>query len=193
MKIRDILFLPLRILLSHDQVNALGLTSLLEERMNICAKYINPPLLDIGCGEENFFIRQMGIKGYGLDAFQFKHIDICADANLLPFKDKTFQTVSFVGSFNYMKNTSCVLKEVKRVLHNHGVLLITITNAFWSKLRHTLAWWDKEQNLITQEVKYGFSDTELEQLLIKTGFQIIKKDSYFLGVSKIFVALVNEN
>ena len=187
MKIKDILFLPVRLLLNHNQVSALGLTSLLQERMDICAKYIKTPVLDIGCGEENYLIKQMGIKGYGLDVFPFRSINVCADSRCLPFKEKTFQSVSFIGSFNYMKNRENVLGQVKRVLDKQGVLLITITAVFWSKLRHSLAWWRKEQYLIAKDGKYGFSIMELEQLLESEGFRVIKKVNYFFGISTLFI------
>lgn len=191
MKIKDFLFLPLRIFLSNEHVSSLGLTSILEERINICAEHAVSPVLDIGCGEGNLFIRTKQNQGYGLDIFPFNDIDVCADVMHIPFKKGYFQTVSFIGSFNYMKKPEKVLQEVKGVLNKKGILLITITNDFWSRFRHVLAWWDKEQNVIGKELKYSYSDNDIKSLLEINGFKITKKVRYLMGVSKLFIVKVN--
>ena len=188
MKVKDVLFLPLRFFLSHDRVSSLGITSVLEERISVCAKYVKIPVLDVGCGEGNSFIRMKGLVGYGVDVFPFKHIDICADARHLPFKKESFQTVSFVGSFNYMKDSGSVLQEARRVLSDKGILLITVTGVFWSRLRHALAWWDKDQNVIEPEMKYGFSRNQLMCVLERNGFEVVETISYLMGISRLFIA-----
>lgn len=187
-KIKDIIGLPLRILLRHDQVSALGLTSLLEERTAVCASAAQSPVLDIGCGKKNFFIHSGVVTGYGMDIYPFEGIDICADSHNLPFKKGAFKTISFVGSFNYMKNPDRVLREVRRVLPEQGVVLVTVTHAFWSRLRHAFAWWRREQDLITGEMRYGFSKREIDQLFSKNGFCVKKRVNYFLGISQLIVA-----
>jgi SAM-dependent methyltransferase len=191
-KWKDVIFFPLRLFLRHDIVSSLGLTSLLEERMDICAKYAQIPLLDIGCGEENPFTKRLG-KGYGLDILPLKNVDICADARYLPFKNQTFQTVFFIGSFNYMKDADRVLEEARRVLRLEGRLLITITAGFWSRFRHATAWWNKPHNWITRGMRYGYSEKELNRILNGHGFEVLAREGYFLGISKIFIAAPKPN
>ena len=81
-----------------------------------------------------------------------------------------------------------MLKETKRVLNNDGLVLITITSTFWSKTRHALSWWDKKQNRIKKDMKYGFSKKELTHLLEENGFKIIEKKRFLMGVSRLFIA-----
>lgn len=193
MKIRDALFLPLRIFLSNDKVTSLGLTSILEERINICADHVVTPILDIGCGEGNPFIRRKDFAGYGMDIFPYKDIDICSDVLNLPFKKNSFKTVSFIGSFNYIKNTDRALQEVKEILDDGGKLLITVTNAFWSRFRHAVTWWKKEQYVIKSGMKYSFSNKELMRILDKNGFKVKEEIRYLVGVSKLFIVQSKQN
>ena len=188
MKLMDILSLPLRFLLSNDRVDALGLTSVQEERMRICARYAKEPVLDIGCGEGNLFIRRKGLNGQGLDIFPYRGVDICASSYYLPFKNGVFHTITFIGSLNYHENPGLALKEAKGVLNWEGRLLITNTNSLWSSIRHAFAWWKPEQYMIKKGMRYGFSNSEIIALLTSNGFIICKVVRYFLGISSLYVA-----
>jgi SAM-dependent methyltransferase len=188
LKIKDFIGLPLRILLRNDQVITLGFTPLHEDRISVCMQYAQSPILDIGSGEANPFIKNNKIQGVGLDIHPFPGVNVCADAHYLPFLNNSFRTVSFITSFNLMKSPDLVLTEVKRVLCRDGVVLITVTNSFWLKLRLCSPLLGKERSVFTDKTRYGFSEERVERILVQNGFNIIKKIRFFFGVSQLIIA-----
>lgn len=124
-QIKDTVFLPIRLLFSHERVNRWGLTSVYDARIKICKRFSQGKVLDIGCGEGNRFILESG-NGVGVDRFPWEGVDLCCDALYLPFQVGMFDTVSFIGSFNYLPDKIAALKEASRVLKGEGKVLITI-------------------------------------------------------------------
>lgn len=184
--IKDFIFLPLRILFDHKRVNSWGLTSLYEERINICKKFAQGKVLDIGCGEENEFLTAYGKKGIGVDLFPWQGVDVVCDGMKLPFKSNSFDTVLFIGSFNYFQDKTMILNEAYRVLNPQGVTLITMINPIFCYLRHKLAWWDKEQN-ITQKGQGGLWPGQIKQLLKSTQFTEIRKIPFLYGLNSLYI------
>jgi len=91
--------------------------------------------LDISCGL-GFSLRLR--EGVGCD-FSRKSVTLAkqmapksffvvCDAQHLPFKSNSFDTVSCLGSLEHYPDYVCALKEARRVLQTHGRFLISITN-----------------------------------------------------------------
>ena len=88
---------------------------------------IIPPLLDIGCGtgiSTNFF----KVKSIGIDKCKemLKQGDknlMYGNAEKLPFKDKSFNTVISVTAFHNFKNMEKALKEIIRVSKNNNICI----------------------------------------------------------------------
>ena len=188
MKAKDIVFLPLRVLLDHESLRSLGLTSVLDERVEVCFRYAREPVLDIGCGVGNPFIRMKNLHGLGIDNFPYAELDVRADAVHLPFPDKSFNCVSFIGSLNYVEDPPAAISESARVLSDDGVLLITVTRERWSRLRHALAWWKPKRYEIAPDGRFGFSEEELVGLLAGSGFTVRESVPYLMGISTLYVA-----
>lgn len=94
-------------------------------------------LLDIGCGNGDFFglLKGKGFELHGTDlaenmvnAAQKKYGDIAkiiqSDAENLPYQDGMFDIIICNASFHHYTNPEAVLKEMRRVLKDNGVLLI---------------------------------------------------------------------
>lgn len=88
---------------------------------------IIPPLLDLGCGtgiSTNYF----DVKAIGVDNSKemlekgTKNL-IYANAEKLPFKDNTFNTVISVTAFHNFKNMEKGLKEIIRVSSNNNIAI----------------------------------------------------------------------
>jgi len=108
----------------EEQLNKLRI---IRKNMNII-----PPLLDIGCGtgiSTNFFnVKSTGVDNCVEMLRQGAKNLVYADAEKLPFKDKSFNTVISVTSFHNIKNMGKALKEAIRVSSN-GNICITFLKA----------------------------------------------------------------
>ncbi|MFQ5636787.1 MAG: class I SAM-dependent methyltransferase [bacterium] len=88
---------------------------------------------------------------------------VVADANLLPFKDETFDLVSAVGVFEYQKDRKAFLRELYRVTAASGYLLLTVSQfGFLNLLR----------NLLAQRVRL-IRWSKIKLLLLEGGYFII--------------------
>jgi len=187
-QLKDILFFPLRLIFDHETVASYGLTSLKAERHNKVSEYCQGKVLDIGCGE-NDFIRRCCQSGVGVDVYPWTGLDVLCDTTQLPFENGLFDTVTMIATLNHIP-ANCriqVLHEASRVLNAEGVILITIIEAVVGRIRHKLAWWDrdrKERGLKEGE-SLGLDMSEIRVLLEQGGF--VCKDRIHFG----FLALNN--
>ncbi|HEY9005634.1 MAG TPA: class I SAM-dependent methyltransferase [Ohtaekwangia sp.] len=88
-------------------------------------------LLEFGCGTTRFtrWWHNIGIEATGGDlspfmlgqgAQLFKGDLVLADSHYMPFKDKTFDAVAFITTFEYYRNPVQVVREAARV-SRHGI------------------------------------------------------------------------
>lgn len=85
------------------------------------------PLLDVGCGtgiSTNFFkIKSVGIDNCKEMINQGAKNLVYGNAEKLPFKDKSFNTVISVTAFHNIKNMEKALKEIIRVSKNNNICI----------------------------------------------------------------------
>lgn len=99
-------------------------------------------LLDIGCGT-GYLLKQAEQKGlmpYGLDISEeagkvakkvaTKSEVIVADAQFLPFKDKTFDYITILGTLEHFLHPDVAVKEMHRVCKDNGQLCIVVPNSY---------------------------------------------------------------
>jgi ubiquinone/menaquinone biosynthesis C-methylase UbiE len=88
---------------------------------------IIPPLLDIGCGtgiSTNFFkVKSVGIDNCKEMIENGKGDLRYANAENLPFKDKTFNTIISVTAFQNINSMEKALKEAIRVSKNNNICI----------------------------------------------------------------------
>jgi len=141
----------------------------------------------------------------GIDVYKYEGLDdenICKDMTHLPFKNETFQTVTFLANINHVPRhqRDMELSEAFRVLKPFGNIVITMGNplaetvvhrviALHDKLFHTKQDVDSERGMEEGE-EYFLTDLEIISRLKKAGFTHIKK-KYFItqwGFNHLFVA-----
>src|SRR3989344_5368446 len=88
---------------------------------------IIPPLLDVGCGtgiSTNFFkVKSVGIDNCREMLKQGTKNLIYAQAEKLPFKDKSFNTVISVTAFHNFNDMEKALREIMRVSKNSNICI----------------------------------------------------------------------
>ena len=134
--------------------------------------------LDIGCGNgyNVAYLTALGLEAYGLDnasqGHQMRHENlILADAKTIPCKSNYFDLVLCSVVIQHIPESMEVMKEIRRVLNNKGMLVIAVANKWGitlKSLRLTL------RNLFGLETGYDYFKTytikELIDLLTNSGF-----------------------
>lgn len=136
--------------LEHDVTRGFGLFEkyLAKKRAKIANSLIpdglrNGSILDIGCGSFPYFLSSTKFNNkFGIDAIIHKKDFVEKNINLitvdienekLPFKSEEFNVVVMLAVFEHVRDErlNFLLKEVKRVLKNEGLFIMT-TPASWS-------------------------------------------------------------
>ncbi len=185
----NFLALPLRLILSHETVNRLGLRSLRDERYNIVRENLQGRLLDIGCGN-NELSRTYGHNSVGVDVYDFGGDAIIVENSAnLPFNDRSFQSVSFVACLNHIINRDEVVKEAHRLLDEGGCVYMTMLSPFIGLIRHKLAWWDPDQHErgMKQDEEMGLSNKYILELFNRYGFRLLRRKRFILGLNNLYI------
>ena len=190
-KVINTICYPIRLIFLNETVNRLGLRSLRDERCDIVMKHCRGRLLDIGCGN-NQLVKAYGHDSVGVDVYDFGgNALIVEDSSKLPFKNESFQTVSFVASFNHVPTLkrSDVLKEVYRLLPEGGEVLMTMLNPFLGTIRHKLAWRDPDQHerKMKEGEEMGLSHKYILSIMESEGFTFIERKRFILKLNNLYI------
>lgn len=119
--------------------------SLGEELISRYLKFLLPlaedkRVLEIGCGAGTFTSEVSKVSKFyaGID-FAHKMVQIAKSVNIndnlmtgdafhLPFKDKAFEMVYFIRTFQHLTNRQAALKEAGRVLSDDGIVVFDFMN-----------------------------------------------------------------
>ena len=189
----NILFFPLKQIIPQPIINFIPLLLTNQEvRLRKVSNFIKGQLLDIGCGPNLLtkLYRTTGGKGVGVDVYPWAGVDqLVEDSSHLPYKDNSFDTISFVACLNHIPSRTKTLKEANRLLRNDGIVIITNINPFLSLIWHKYAFWDRdyhERGLAEGEV-YGFLEKELIAMLEEADFKLLHKEHYNWCTNKLYV------
>jgi len=183
------------------KVEKLGFTSLRQERFNICLKYVQGRVLDIGCSSNQFiqiYKNKSRTDSLGVDTYKWEGADIVCDTTKLPFKNNTFDTVTIIASLNHIPKREKVLKEAYRVLRPNGHILVTMINPIISRISHTIVrkrfdFDQKGRGKMKKGEVFGFWPKEVISYLSCTGFREIKKIPFIYGLNNLYIGKKPEN
>ena len=152
-------------------------------------------LLNIGCAHgPDFLPFRQNFDLYGVDfspemlrfarkysqKFNFAVNLSLADVIYLPYLDETFDWAISVATYHHVKDgeaRQAVLDELRRVLKPGGEAFITVWNRwqprFWFSRHEVAVPWRKKGETLYRYY-YLFSYCELERLVKKAGFQVLK-------------------
>jgi len=193
-KIKDFFLVPLRFGLPDEKVEKLGLTSLRQERFNVCLEHSSGRVLDIGCGNNEFvntYRKKHDNKSMGVDVFEWEGCDLVCDTLNLPFEDNSFDTVTLIACLNHIPEREKALKEAYRVLKPGGKILVTMITPIISYISHAIVRkrFDKDQvgrGMEEGEV-YGFWSKQMVQYLKDANFKDIKKIPFLYRMNKVYL------
>jgi len=152
-------------------------------------------LLNLGCAHgPDFLPFRQGFVLYGVDfsskmlqfarrysqKFKFTMNLALADVSSLPFTDQTFDWAISVATYHHIKGRKkqqMALGELRRVLVPGGEAFITVWNRwqrrFWFKPKEITVPW-RTGGKVLERYYYLFSYPELEKLVKKAGFEVLK-------------------
>jgi tRNA (uracil-5-)-methyltransferase TRM9 len=151
-------------------------------------------LLNLGCGHgPDFLPFKEGFELYGVDfsaemlnfaqkysqKFGFTVELTLADVCHLPYSDQTFDWAISVATYHHLRGEEQqkAFKELKRVLKPGGEAFITVWNRwqprFWLKPKEVKIPWRKRGKTLYRYY-YLFSYPELERLVKRAGFEVLK-------------------
>jgi len=162
-------------------------------RLRAALGQLKGSVLDIGCGNNRLMemYRNKGGKGVGVDVHPWKGVDLVVDDSAnLSFSDGSFDTVSFVASFNHIPNREAVIREVYRVLSTKGRLVLTNLPPFVSRLWHIWNhFWDRDQRErgMKEGEVWGFTKDKLIKILARNGFRLIAFQRFSWGLNQLYI------
>jgi len=112
---------------------------------------------------------------------------LVADAHNLPFKANTFDMVICYETIEHVVNPKKVLNEIKRVMKKSGIALVVMDSG--SPL-FRLVWyaWENTKGKVWKDAHlHPFHHMELEEVIKKSGFRIIKKQFSHFGMEVSFL------
>lgn len=88
-------------------------------------------VLDIGCGSGHFLrnIKNISTNRYGIDEHSYHTVDhtvMQGDARNLPFEDRSMDLITMLDVLEHIPESDTALREVRRVLKQGGVYLLTV-------------------------------------------------------------------
>lgn len=148
-------------------------------------------LLDVGCGPGGNLtsLKEQGWDVHGLDSSpiavqraraQFGERVQLGELQDVRYEAGAFDVVTLSHSLEHVFSPLAVLRECRRVLAEHGLLVITVPNAGSLEARLFGRWWfpwELPRHL------YHFEKTTLCQLLEHAGFRVIRSRT---GVGSLF-------
>ena len=152
-------------------------------------------LLNVGCAHgPDFLPFTQGFALYGVDfspemlklarkyaqKFKFPVGLTLAEITRLPYPNETFNWAISVATYHHLKSKGekqAALSELRRVLKPDGEAFITVWNRwqprFWFKPKEVAVPWRKRDKILYRYY-YLFSYPELEKLVKRAGFEILK-------------------
>ena len=133
---------------------------LLYEQIKQVSKYIKGITLDVGAGGYDRYSGLFNCEKYiRLDRHFQSNVQIIADAEFLPFKADSFDSIVCTQVLEHLRKPYKTLREMQRVLKEEGHILLTVPQT--NELH-------EEPNDFYRYTKYG-----MEALLQATGFEIV--------------------
>jgi SAM-dependent methyltransferase len=185
----DFAGMPFRLIL-FDQawLPKFGWTTLEDERFRLVWPHLKGRLLDVGAGPNNL-VRRYG-NGVGVDTFEWHGgAMVIEDSSRLPFDDASFDTVTFLACLNHIPYREAALRDARRVVNDHGRLVVTMINPLIGDIGHALWWYseDKHRGGMLPGETGGLWIPELIKMCERAGFRLREHKRFVYGMNHLLV------
>lgn len=211
-----------KIVKRYDLVNLIGSfgqDKLWRRRVAEILKSVKPPILDLCCGPYTLTLEILKKNACSLFALDFSFsmlyygkrrilnlsiYPVCADAEVLPFKENTFGGISIAFGLRNLPNIKEALKEFYRVLNSMGKLVILefswpknkifqkIYKAYLDKYIPLLGGFltgDESAYLyLADSIKKFPSQETIKSMLLETGFIKVEYETLTMGIVTLYTA-----
>jgi SAM-dependent methyltransferase len=146
-------------------------------------KFLTGKVLDVGSGVGDFVKFRPDTVGVDINPdnvqwCQSQDIDIrLMSVNVLPFKDKEFDSINMDNVLEHIKDPELILSEMDRVLKDNGILLVGVPgtlgfetapdhHTFYSKedlIKTFVNRGYKVQSVFAMPIEYDWLDSHMEQ------------------------------
>lgn len=97
----------------------------------------------------------------------------------LPFRERSFDVITAASVLDHLQDPALFLKESMRVLRKNGIIVISLVSPFYDKLAVNFKMKEDDHSL-------HFTEKQLEELLKKEGFNVLKISRFALPFFGIF-------
>ncbi len=144
-------------------------------------------LLDVGCGYNNLARDWPG--AVGVDIHAWPGVGVLADAAALPFKPRSFDTVSVLAALNHFPDRAGALRQIHAVLRPGGRLVLTMIGPLTGRLAHLVFRHDLDHRDEGAEGETpGLAHREVRALLAAAGYALVTVRRFELGLNRVYVA-----
>ncbi len=160
-------------------------------RIEMVKRHVSGYLLDVGCGL-NRLVREYG-HGVGIDVHNWHTpAQLVGDGAALPFRDSSFDTVSFLACLNHIPHREQALCEAWRVLRPGGLLLVTMIGPTISLAWHNLLGVHRsdqhQRGGVEDGEVWGLKVSEMVGLVQEAGFQPFRRKTFIFGINNLYLA-----
>jgi SAM-dependent methyltransferase len=188
-KVWDFIGIPFRfVLFDQKWLPSFGWTTLEEERLQAVMPFIKGRLLDIGAGTNNL-VKKYG-SGIGVDVFDWGGgAKVVKNTAKLPFKDESFDTITFIACLNHIPNRDQVIGEAARLLAQNGRILVTMIDPLLGGIGHAIWWYseDKQRGGMKKGEMGGMWTKEIVELFLKKNFSLMEHHRFQFGLNHIYM------
>lgn len=182
---------PLLSLLSRERSARLGLVPIDDERVIMALTHARGRVLDIGCGANNF-VRSYG-NGVGVDVMRWEGCDVqIGDAARLPFRDGSFDTVSYLACLNHIPNREASVRDAFRVVRPGGRILVTMITPTLGRFIHWLRRANDpdhfQRHIDHSDELLGMSEAMVRDILEDAGFGNVVRKRFVMGFNSLYIA-----
>ena len=185
----DFLGIPFRLVIfDQNWLSAFGWTTLEEERINASLPFIYGRLLDIGAGNNNL-VKIYG-NGIGVDIFDWGAGSIIVNkTSELPFRNESFDTITFLACLNHIPYRQDVLIEATRLLRPGGKVIITMINPILGNFGHFIWWYaeDRKRGGMKDGEVGGMWSSDIIELGNKSNLTLIQHSRFVYGMNNLYV------